>query len=530
MLFHRERTQIPDKKLSPAARRAFSDALEAWFAGDFQRCLEICDTIVPRDAVTATQVRLLRARALLRLKRAAEALELLRDRASLHPTPDVVATALMLRAAAHARLGDYALALATLEDARQVPGEVHPTIRSEIALTAGLACYGMRSLDEAERALDLVAPDSDIVYARALEYRAGIAWVRADAERAANLFYAALAHLDTCRHYDRFLEANVLMGLGLIACERFDAAGWARVAERADRFDWSGLERVRFALALCASVFAEAAGDVRAAMRSAVDAELLATDGLQRAQVCLRRAEIARGSGDTHAHLGFVDEAEVLLQRAARESLAGDAVYIPLTLAEEFALAGDRAKAEAALALYREIERPLGMLALSSDVRRRGFERIAEAHVLALRGDERPALRAFLDAFESFEQVGYRRRAAVAALRLMELTTSPQYRQYALDATAGSASTFWMRRKATGQERGIDALFALLTPLERDTLRLVVRGLSNPQIAREQNRSRYTVRNMLSQLFQVFGVQDRRQLAALCHRLDRGDALVHPPQ
>ncbi len=499
------------------SRAAFSDAMQAWFSGEFERCLEASEAVVARDAFTTTQVRLLRARALLRLGRADKALAELRDRASLHPTSDIAATALLLTAAAHVRLGDYARGLALLDEARAVPGEIHPTIRSEIALTAGLAFYGMRSLDEAERHLEQVAPESDIVYARSLEYRGWIASVRADDTAAARHFEAALTQLDAARHYDRYLEANALMALGIIASERLDVAAWARVAQRAQRVDWSaqGLVRPHYCLALLRSVFLEADGDRRGAMRSAVEAELTAANDAQRAQAVLRRAEIARGSGDATAHVAFADQADLLLRRLPREDLKGDALYVPLTIAEEFALAGDRRKAEDALALYRAIERPAGMLAVSADLRRQGYERMAEGHVFAVRGDELAALRAFLDAFEVFERVGYRRRAAAAALRLTEMTRSERYRQYAVVATEGLADAFWMRRKALAQDPVVDRL----TPLERDTLVLVCRGLSNRQIATAQGRSFYTVRNMVSDLLELLGAENRRQLFAVCHRM-----------
>ncbi len=514
--------EIPQNRRLSASGAAFSDAMQAWFSGEFERCLEVCDAVAARDALTATQVRLLRARALLRLGRADAALEQVRDRASLHPQPDVAASALMLAAAAHVRLGDYARGLALLDDARAVPGEVHTTIRSEIALTAGLAFYGMRSFDEAERQLEHVAPDSDIIYARSLEYRGWIASVRADDTAAAGHFEAALAQLDASRHYDRYLEANALMALGIIASERFDSAAWARVVERAQRFDWSaaGLTRPRYCLALFRSVFAEAEGDPRGAMRSAVEAELTAGNDAQRAQAVLRRAEVARGSGDATAHVAFVDQADLLLRRMPPGDLKGDALYIALTVAEEFALAGDRAKAEEALALYRAVERPTGMLAVSSDVRRQGYERVAEGHVFAVRGDEPAALRAFLDAFEIFERVGYRRRAALAALRLTEMTRSERYRLYALDATEGLAPTFWMRRRALAQNRvTVDHKVAQLTELERETLVLACRGLTNEEIAAAQGRSFYTVRNMMSDLYEFLGIKGRRQLSAVFVRL-----------
>lgn len=460
----------------------------------------------------------MRARALLRLGRAAEALRSLQTPAPFHPSPDVVATMLMLTASAHVRLGDCAAGLALLEQARAVPGAVHATIRAEIALTAGLAYYGLRELTQAQECLELIPPDSDIVYARALEYRGWIESVRENYEAAARFFHDALAQLESCRHYDRYLEANALMALCSIAAEQLDMGRWEQLQGRREAFDWTapGLATARFRIMIVSSVFAEYAGDVRAAFARAFEAEQCAGDDAQRAHAVLRRAEIARGSGDAASHVAFVDQADRMLAAVAVAQLRGDQVYLRLTLAEEFAHAGDRAKAEQALADFRSGQPPSSMLAASAEVRQRGYERMAEAHVAALAGDEARSLRGFLDAFEIFERVGFRRRAVQAALRLGALTRGDRYQRYAVAATAGLAQTFWMRREALAP---LDPLLALVSAGERHTLRLLCAGSTNRQIAALQGRSYYTVRNSVSELLALFGVKDRRQLIAACVRL-----------
>jgi DNA-binding CsgD family transcriptional regulator/tetratricopeptide (TPR) repeat protein len=501
------------------SRASLSEAMRAWCAGDFERCIELCDGIRVRDPATRTRVGLLRARSLLRLGRANEALRELNNQGQIHPTPDLVATALMLTAAAQVRLGESERALRTIEHARAVPGDVHPTIRSEIALTAALAHYGLRSFGDAQRELSLVDADADIVYARALEYRGMIELARVDTARACGYFVDALAQLGRCRNYDRYLEANVLGALAFVAVERLELSMWRGLQPRMDALDWSapGLSRLRFGVACYRSVFQECEGDTRGALRSALDALSCAGNDAQHAQAVLRRAEIVRGCGDTAAHIAFVDEADRLLSAIPTEALAGDQAYIALTLAEEFALYGDVAKAEAALVRFRSVERPLGMPTISAELRSHGFVRMAEAHVAAARSDEASALRAFLDAFETFERIGYRRRATMAALRLDMMTRSGRYRQYAVAATEGLADSFWMRRKALPHDRPtVDAIIERLSPLQRDTVRLIYAGLTNRQIATAQDRAYKTVRNMVSDLLHEFEVKDRRRLIVAC--------------
>lgn len=58
-------------------RTTLDDAIEQWFAGNFELCLDLCHAILATAPDTLAQVTLLRARALLRLNRADEALRIL---------------------------------------------------------------------------------------------------------------------------------------------------------------------------------------------------------------------------------------------------------------------------------------------------------------------------------------------------------------------------------------------------------------------------------------------------------------------
>jgi hypothetical protein len=54
-----------------------SEVREAFFHGDFERVLALCDTVVPQDHATRLELALLRARALIRLDQADRAVEVL---------------------------------------------------------------------------------------------------------------------------------------------------------------------------------------------------------------------------------------------------------------------------------------------------------------------------------------------------------------------------------------------------------------------------------------------------------------------
>jgi DNA-binding NarL/FixJ family response regulator len=52
---------------------------------------------------------------------------------------------------------------------------------------------------------------------------------------------------------------------------------------------------------------------------------------------------------------------------------------------------------------------------------------------------------------------------------------------------------------------------AVLTPAERDVLRLVAQGLDNLAIAQQLNKSEKTVRNQVSSIFDKLGVRTRAE-------------------
>ena len=71
-----------------------------------------------------------------------------------------------------------------------------------------------------------------------------------------------------------------------------------------------------------------------------------------------------------------------------------------------------------------------------------------------------------------------------------------------------------------GSKYGEDPAFALLTPREREVLKLLTEGFGNAQIAAHLSISEKTVRNHVSNLFDKLGVWSRAQ--AIVFARDRG--------
>jgi DNA-binding CsgD family transcriptional regulator len=491
--------------------------MRAWFAGAFERCLELCAAARPRDAESKMHLALITARAMLRLERFDDALNVLRDAAAIPCKTDESMTARMLTGAAYVRRGDVEHGLEVLLAAQADASSAHRTIQSEIALNVALARYRRGQYDEAERALSIVESEADIVYARSLEYRGWLAFARADAEHATTFFAGALQALDRCQHYDRFLEATCIRALAHLAVERLDRRTWAMVEERRARMEWSAAELIpaRFWISYCAATFAsDVQGNPLAAAREAREAERIAPSPAYRVQAECKRSAIARCAGESLSQRDHVESAAEIYATLKPVELSGDEAVIPLILAEELAHAGCGGEARSAFDTFIKSSRISPLQWMRRWPTTYAHQRLVEATILECTGERRSAVRRYQEAFELYAKLGYKRRAVIAAFGLARLGATPDARKYVEAHTRRLSAQSWLRREAhAANQRTLR-----LTMVQREVLALICQGKSNPDIAAARKRSLHTVRNLVARLFVIFGVSSREQLAVECVR------------
>lgn len=496
--------------------------MRAWFAGDFEGCLELSEAVRRDDVYTTSEIALLKARALLRLSRPADAERVINDVFVAHGSLDASVTARTLLGAAEIRLGRVEAGLARLTMLQTAATAAHPTIRSEIALYRALAYYGARDLAAAEAALKLVSPDADIIYARALEYRGWIQLARGRCAASASEFRAAIEHLDRCRHADRFLEANCLLILATLADEMFDNDLWSLVERREARVDWSasGLALQRFWIVYHRAGIEQMRGEHFAAFASAEEAKDLAPTPAYRVWGRLRRAQIARDAGETFSPALYVRRALQKFDALDFDKLDGEERLVPLLLAEELAECGDGERARDLMERYRRRSMDSPMLALVGDRRLYGDERYVDARIAEALGDRAAAHHGYRDAFTAFNSVGYTRRAVTAALRLAEATGQDHLFEFVAIKTATVSRKYWVRRAIRGRERlYLDSSLPHLTAVQREVLLLICEGHSNNEIAKLRDRAPQTIKNMISaELLVAFGVKSRVDLVRECAR------------
>ncbi len=487
--------------------------MDQWFAGNFELCLDLCDQNTDPAPATLDQITLLRARALLRLNRAAEALTML-EKFAWPESGDVAVTARMLTGAALIRSNQVGRGLALLDTLQESATNAHRTIQSEIALNRALAHFCRQEVDAADRVLDLVSTDADIVYARALEYRGWVACRRAKFALAIGYFREALEHLDACKHYDRYLEANCAHVLGSLSVELLDPPTWAVVAERRAKIDWSAqdIKRHRYWLAICASNYAfEIEGADFRAVREARIAESLAPTPAALVEALCQRAASAGRALERLGQMDYADAAYELFCSLDPAKFEEYDKLVPLTLAKELSFAGRVEQAQRLFALYkRQSGETSPLLVVTGNPTRYAFELLVEGFV-AESAHERPrARRAYLDAFTRFRALDYKRRAVHSALRLGALLNEAELFEYADVTTRHLPPRSWLRQQV--QSLPTDIIVRGLSAARRDVLHLLCKGFTVPEIAANRGRSRKTIANTVTELYRAFNVRNRTEL------------------
>lgn len=500
-------------KFSSDQRAASTAARQAYFDGEFERCLALCDAVRPSHDATRFELALLRARVYLRLDRGDRALEALRSVAFSALPADEFVAATILTGAAYVRLGQKERGESILTEASERAVHAHRTVRAEAALELGIAKFRLGKLDDCDALCASIPPEADIIHARAVEYRGWVAHARSDAGLAAQCFRAALAALASCRQRDRYVEANALYGLTALCPELLLTDEWPAIESRLRTFDWSasGVSRWRFWVCVAASMMSETAGDVRAAREWARRAGAGAESRGYHVIALCRLAAIFRGLRESNAHFEFVERALEVYDSIDVRELGADLQQLPLFVAEEVAYTKVCNEADRLVAQYRDTIGPAMKSSPGSAARYAALESTIEAVLLERRGQQARAVHTFTSAYHAFAKLGFRRRATAVALRLARLTGKTRYLTYAESSLGGCSAHFWMNRDLHEVRKGTGPA---VTETEMAILRLLVQGKTYKEIAAVRQASAKTVGNHVQALFRKFAVNSRGELTA----------------
>jgi DNA-binding NarL/FixJ family response regulator len=424
----------------------------------------------------------------------------------------------MLLGTAAVRLGEYGEGFWRLNEARTRAANAHPTIRSEIALSLALAYYGQRDLDGADRELDAVSADSDIIYARALEYRGWVATARNDYAASATAFKAAIEHLDQCRHRDRYLEANALRALSHLAYEQLDRDLTDWFSRRVRAFNWTadGLIEPYFWVTLNESFNAEIDARIDDALEAASEAERVAPSPALALEAACRRANVLAHEGEGY---GLRNLARTIARRfyeLNHDALIGDERSVALAVAEVLAQANDAIGARRVLAIYNDGQEMSAMHSMARDSRPAAYAAFVAAQAVDASNDYLQATKLYRVAFSQFRGIGYHYRALQIGIRLAEITGQQYLYGYATEVSRPLNKQCWIRRRLASRPAAVfDVEGNSLTDNQIAIVRLVCAGRTNKEIANELGRSPHTIKHILNrEIFPRLGVKSRSALTS----------------
>jgi thioredoxin-like negative regulator of GroEL len=418
-------------------RATVSNAKLAYLEGDFERCLEICAQIRVGSIATASEVALLTARALLRIGRPREAQNVIVDALDTHLTLDASLTAQMLVATARIRQDDVDTAIAILLDAAARSDGAHFAVRSEIALTTATGYWAKRDVESAQTYLAQVDPRSETIHARALEMQAWCHIAQRDYRRSAQAFVAVLRRLDQCPVRDRFIAATAVSTLAIFAAELCDGELARFVETRTQSAGWSGTAAIHHYIVLAhQALYHEFTGNTLAAYQFASRAREVAPTVPFEVSGWALGSAIACNAGEAISAIVFAKRAQALVATLDARELAGEERFALLSTAENCA-PFDPDSAVELFFRYWGLAPVDASLESDRDPRLTADETYIGGVVARARGQRGSAQSCFRKAFETFRDIGYVRRAVIAAHALVLLSGDEDARAYLHARLAG---------------------------------------------------------------------------------------------
>lgn len=323
----------------------------------------------------------------------------------------------------------------------------------------------------------------------------------------------ALDEIDATDSPDEYLRANALYTLALLCRElpMHDTA--ERVRHVYETLPWtSGLRVEHFQVTRFLAGIDELEGNDLGAFGSLKKASKLAPSDHWNVSCYLDRAMLASVTGEKAFAAEQLQEAHDLAQRISWSDVKGEECSALLALAELFA-ERNPAISEQYLARFRALKSSIGpAYSYGTDRRVRGHQAYSQGMAWLRLGDIGEGTASLNEAWEIFEEFDYGWRAALCAIALFEATGDRRWIERAAVKVAPWPNSWIARRVSEAKAPAVVAIDRV-PQAKRDMLELVKDGNRNADIAKKLGRSQNTVRNQMSQLFDIFDVKSRAELA-----------------
>lgn len=154
------------------------------------------------------------------------------------------------------------------------------------------------------------------------------------------------------------------------------------------------------------------------------------------------------------------------------------------------------------------------MLAYCNDDRLRALENYTIGVVARASGDSQVAHELLRSAFSTWNRIGYRWRAVLAALEIYRITRHEYIMEYVRHPLSQFPNSWFAGRVHNERKLFEDPRIASLTPAQRVIFFQAVQGKSRKEIAEAVGKKPNTVRNQLAMIFEKFNVKSQRALIA----------------
>jgi DNA-binding CsgD family transcriptional regulator/tetratricopeptide (TPR) repeat protein len=369
---------------------------------------------------------------------------------------------------------------------------------------------------EAQELVDIQLRSNDANNrARAHIMQSWITLRRGDVRQQAAELQRALDELEAADSPDEYFRANALNTLALL-CRELPLADVAdRVRHVYETMPWtSGLALERFQITRYLAGLDELSGNHLAAFREFKQAARFAPSEHWSVLCSLDRARLAKNTGESAFASEQLHEAHEIAQRVSWSEVAGEERAALTVLAELFA-DENPAISEQYLARFRTLGSSISpILSYGTDPRVRGFQAYSQGMAWLRLGDTRQGEASLGEAWAIFEEYDYGWRAALCAVALFEATGDRRWMERAAVKIQPWPNS-WIAKRVSSAKAPTVVQIENVTPAKREVLELVKDGRRNADIAKRLGRSPNTVRNQMSQLFQLFDVKNRTELVSV---------------
>jgi len=314
------------------------------------------------------------------------------------------------------------------------------------------------------------------------------------------------------RHLEEWFHA--VQNLALLGRElSFEEA--AAVARREiDRpIEWPNDFRVQRFQALKAVGWACALrGDILGCFRYLRAAEQSVPSAAFKTILLLDRSYFARIVGEPNWALDEITKAEAIAESVDWSVLPGEE-RVGLLLLALATSSLDAERGRYYLARYKALDKIRSPLLLFAFDRRMEAMAAYTEGVVRLNAGDRGAEEALRIAWGTFDRIGYDWRAALAAMRLFEVTKKDRWRHLAEDKLEAYPQS-WLVTLLRDYAAPAAQPAVTLPRMQRKVFTMLCAKMTTAEIAAELGLSQHTIRNHLKAVFRAYGVNNRAALVA----------------